>query len=169
MVHDSSEIAGAIRCALEDDTAALVERYVAGVELTVAVLGNDDPVALPTVEIVPKNEFYDYESKYAPGGCKHIIPARISPEATEACQRLSVTAHRALGCRGVSRTDMILDPDGAIWLLETNTIPGMTSASLLPDTAKKAGISYPELCRLLVEYALEDSDRSMNPQAKVRP
>jgi len=133
----------------------LVERYIKGTELTVAVLGNEDAVALPVIEIVPKNEFYDFESKYAPGGSEHICPARLSDEDTARVQELAVAAHKALGCSGVSRTDIIMDEEGVCWVLETNTVPGMTSTSLLPDSARVAGYSFPELCTKLIELALE--------------
>lgn len=159
LVHDPSELPEAIEAALAIDDKVLVERFVQGVEVTVAVLGNDDPEALPVIEIVPTAEFYDFESKYAPGGSTHIIPARISDEETEACQRYAMMAHAALGCRGVSRSDLIVDEQGKPWMLETNTIPGMTSTSLLPDAARKVGIEFGALCRLLVELALEDGPR----------
>lgn len=133
----------------------LIERFVKGTELTVAVIGNDDPVALPIIEIVPQNSFYDFESKYAPGGSKHICPAPLPEDLTARVQDLAVRAHRALGCRGVSRSDLILDEQGQPWVLETNTIPGMTETSLLPDAGRAAGMEFPELCAKLIEFALE--------------
>lgn len=159
IVHNPGELTDALDAALSIDTVALVERFVEGVEVTVGVLGNDDPTALPVIEIVPRNEFYDFESKYAEGGAQHICPARISNDQTNACQRIAIAAHQTLGCRGVSRSDLIIDATGTAWLLETNTLPGMTSTSLLPDAAAVAGLSFPRLCRLLVEYALEDGVR----------
>jgi D-alanine-D-alanine ligase len=155
IVHDSGELPAAIDKAFECDRDVIVEKFVPGVEVTVAVIGNDDAVALPTLEIVPSHEFYDYESKYVPGMSRHIIPARVSQAAREECQRLSVQAHKTLGCRGISRSDTIVDEDGAVWLLETNTIPGMTATSLVPDAAREAGIEFPEFCAMLVEFALE--------------
>jgi D-alanine-D-alanine ligase len=106
-------------------------------------------------EVVPAHEFYDYESKYVPGMSRHIVPARVSEEARLECQRVALAAHRALDCRGMSRADTIVTPEGAVYLLEVNTIPGMTSTSLLPDAARAAGIEFPELCDRLVEFALE--------------
>ena len=155
IVHDSAELPDAIAKAFRFDRQVLVERFVSGAEVTVAVLGNDDAVALPTLEIVPEHEFYDYESKYVPGMSRHIIPARVSQAAAEECQRLALQAHKTLGCRGISRSDTIVSEDGSVWLLETNTIPGMTATSLVPDAARAAGIEFPELCRMLVEFALE--------------
>lgn len=133
----------------------LVERYVEGTELTVAVIGSDDPQALPIIEIIPQSDSYDFESKYAPGGSQHICPARLSEEVAQRVSELAVKAHRALGCSGVSRSDFLLEEDGTAWILETNTIPGMTATSLLPDAARAAGISFPDLCTMLVGYALE--------------
>ncbi len=155
IVHEPGELPAAIDKAFEHDSVVLVERFVEGTEVTVGVLGNDEVVALPTLEIVPEHEFYDYDSKYVPGMSRHIIPAGVSAEQRDECQRLAVAAHKALGCRGISRSDTIVDRDGAVWLLETNTIPGMTSTSLVPDAARAAGIEFPDLCRMLVEFALE--------------
>ena len=155
IVHQPSELAAAIEKAFEYDRDVLVERFVEGTEVTIAVIGNDEVVALPTLEIVPEHEFYDYDSKYVPGMSSHIIPARVSEEARVECQRLAVAAHKTLGCRGMSRADTIVEEDGSVWLLEVNTIPGMTSTSLVPDAARAAGIEFPELCRMLVEFALE--------------
>ena len=155
IAHDPSELPAAIDEAFRHDDSILVEQFVSGAEVTVGVLGNEDLEVLPTLEIVPEHEFYDYDSKYVPGMSRHIIPARISDVARAECQRLSLEAHRALGCRGMSRSDTIVAGDGAIYLLETNTIPGMTATSLLPDAARAAGIEFPELCRRLVELSLE--------------
>lgn len=155
IVHDSTELQGAIEEAFRHDSVVLVERFIPGVEVTVGVLGNEEVTALPPLEIVPKHEFYDYESKYVPGMSKHIMPPRISEAAQEECRRLAIEAHRVLGCRGISRADTIVAEDGRVWLLEVNTIPGMTPTSLVPDAAREAGIEFGQLCRTLVELALE--------------
>lgn len=155
IVEGKDEIQEAIEKVWDFDDEILVEKYVEGKELTVAVIGNEDPRALPIIEIVPVNEFYDYESKYTPGASQHICPARLSDETTQRVQELAVKAHLALGCSGVSRSDFILDNDGTCWILETNTIPGMTGTSLLPDAARAAGISFAQLCTMLIGYALE--------------
>lgn len=155
IVADASGLRDAIEFAFGFDPLVLVERFEEGVEVTVGVIGNDEPVALPTLEIVPVNDFYDYESKYVPGMSRHIIPAGVSEEARVECQRLAVEAHRALGCAGMSRSDTIVTPEGTVFLLETNTIPGMTKTSLLPDAAAAAGIGFPELCEMLVRSGLE--------------
>jgi D-alanine-D-alanine ligase len=130
----------------------LVERYVAGLELTCAVMGEE---ALGVIEIEPTTRFYDYESKYAPGGSRHILPARISPNIYQRARNLALTAHRALGCRGVSRADFRFDPrsDGDLFCLEVNTQPGMTETSLVPEMAAHAGLSFGELVKWIVEDA----------------
>lgn len=156
IVEGAEELQKAIETDFEMDKKVVVETYVSGTELTVAVLGNNDPQALPVIEIVPQlGEFYDFESKYAAGGSDHICPARISEELTKKVQQTALAAHKALNCRGVSRTDIILGEDGTCWVLETNTIPGMTATSLLPDAARVAGMDFPQLCTKLIELALE--------------
>ena len=155
IVEKEEDLGPAIERAFEIDSLVIVEQFVKGTELTVAILGNDDPIALPIIEIVPKGEFYDFDSKYKPGGSEHICPARLPEELTENIQEQAIKAHKALGCRGVSRSDFIVDESSKPWILETNTIPGMTATSLLPDAAKAAGISFPELCTKLIEYAME--------------
>lgn len=155
IVEGEEAIADALGKAFAIDDEVLVETYVEGDEYTVAVVGNDEAEALPVIQIVPTNEFYDFESKYAPGGSQHLCPAPLSEDATAAVQRMAVEAHRVLGCRGVSRSDFIMDGKGAFWILETNTIPGMTGTSLLPDAARAAGMDFPALCTKLIELALE--------------
>ena len=156
IVQEETELAEAIDYVFTIDDSIVIEKFVEGTETTVAVLGNDDPEALPVIEIVPlAADTYDFESKYAPGGCEHIIPARLDDETTVRLQELAKRAHAALGCRGVSRTDFIIDSAGEPWILETNTLPGMTATSLLPDTAGHAGYTFPELCTKLIELALE--------------
>jgi D-alanine-D-alanine ligase len=132
----------------------LVEPYIAGKELTCAVMGDK---ALGVIEIVPTVKFYDYEAKYAPGGSKHLLPAPVSAEVYEACRRLALEAHRALGCRGVTRADFRFDDTlpglTGLACLEVNTQPGMTETSLVPELAAHAGISFEELVSWMVEDA----------------
>jgi D-alanine-D-alanine ligase len=132
----------------------MVERYVAGKELTCAVV-QDQPTDV--IEIVPAVRFYDYEAKYAPGGSKHVLPAQILPKVYQEVRRLTLAAHRALGCRGVSRADFRYDDrqEGTAGLvcLEVNTQPGMTETSLVPELAAHAGITFDELVRWMVEDA----------------
>lgn len=148
--------AAALDVAFGLDKEVLVETFISGTELTVAVIGNDEIQALPVIEIIPqKNSFYDFESKYAADGSQHICPARLDKQITKKVQETAVAAHKALECEGVSRTDIILDDQGVCWVLETNTLPGMTATSLLPDAGRAAGIEFPQLCTKLIEYAME--------------
>jgi len=130
----------------------MIERYIPGKELTCAVLG-DRP--LDVVEIVPATRFYDYEAKYAAGGSKHLLPAPILPNVYQEVRRLTLAAHSALGCRGVSRADFRYDDRGTgkLVCLEVNTQPGMTETSLVPELAAYAGITFDELVRWMVEDA----------------
>lgn len=154
-VSERSELAGAIELAGRAGGRVLVESCVEGTEITVPVIGNDDAHALPIVEIVTGAEFYDLKVKYEPSSMHHVIPARLAAGVYAHAQDLAVRAHRALGCRGCSRSDFIVRADGTPVILETNTIPGMTAESLLPDSARHGGIEFPELCTRFVEYALE--------------
>jgi D-alanine-D-alanine ligase len=154
-VSGPGELNHAIKEAAAYDERIIVERFVAGRELTVGVLGTNEPFALPVTEIVPKNAFYDYESKYATGGSEHIVPAGITDEQAARAQELGLAAHKSLGCRGVSRTDIILSGD-SMYVLEVNTIPGMTPTSLLPEAARVAGIPFGRLLDMLIEFALEE-------------
>jgi len=154
LVDDPAGMRVALEEALKFDTQALVEERLRGTEITVGVVGNRELQALPVVEIVPKRAFFDYRAKYDPGLSDEICPARIPAEATQAAQTLAVRTHRALGCRGLSRTDMILTEKGPV-VLELNTMPGMTVNSLLPKAAKADGIPFGELLDRLVRLALE--------------
>ncbi len=134
----------------------LVEPFIPGKELTCAVMGDK---ALGVIEIVPATKFYDYEAKYAPGGSKHLLPAPVSKDIYEECRRLSLAAHNALGCRGVTRSDFRYDDSlglKGLACLEVNTQPGMTETSLVPELAIHAGISFEELVRWMVEDASLD-------------
>jgi D-alanine-D-alanine ligase len=135
----------------------LVEPYLPGKELTCAVMGD---VALGVIEIVPATAFYDYEAKYAAGGSRHLLPAPLLPNVYQETRRLALAAHRALGCRGVSRTDFRYDDrvggTGGLICLEVNTQPGMTETSLVPELAAHAGTSFGELVRWMVEDASLD-------------
>lgn len=151
-------IQDAIDKAFEHDDQVLVEKYCKGRELTVGVIGNADPTALPIIEIVPRNEFYDFDAKYSPGGSTHICPAEIDEGIAAKIRSCAEQAHKAIGCRGESRTDFLLEENGDFWILETNTLPGMTATSLLPDAASKIGLSYENLCKKLIELALDIED-----------
>lgn len=132
----------------------LVEKFVPGRELTVAVMGER---ALGVCEIIPRGSFYDYTSKYAPGGSQHLVPAPIPPRDYEWALDVALRAHKALGCRGVTRADLRYDDTGGgeaqLYLLEINTQPGMTPTSLVPDIARHAGIGFDRLVSWMVENA----------------
>jgi len=139
-------------------TQALIEEFIDGVEVTCGVLEQTKgrgPMALPVTEIsCPKNTFFDYKVKYTKGAAEEITPARLSKELTKAVQKTALTVHQAMGCQGMSRTDMILRGE-TIFVLETNTLPGMTMTSLLPQGAAAAGITYSELLDTIIETGLE--------------
>jgi D-alanine-D-alanine ligase len=156
IVKTATDLPRALEKAGEYDNAILVESYIEGTELTGGVIGNNQLEALPLIEIIPDKsyEFFDYEAKYTAGATQEICPARINEELTQKAQSNAKIAHRALFCRGYSRTDMILR-DGQIYVLETNTIPGMTATSLLPQAAQKAGMNFSRLLDKLIELGLE--------------
>lgn len=165
IVRNAEDMAAALDTALAYDEEVLVEKFIDGTEITGPVLGNRELTPLPLVEIVPAGGFYDYEAKYTPGATEEIVPARITAEQTRRAQELAMEAHRALGCRGFSRTDMLVAEDG-IWVLETNTIPGMTPTSLLPRSAAAAGISFPQLLDRMIDLALEGRTLEPTPAAR---
>lgn len=150
-------VKNAVAKALADGSGALVEEFVEGVEVTCAVMGEGARArALPVIEIVPqKGEgFYDFEAKYLVGGSEHLIPPRLSDAVQSEIQRLSQVAHRALGCRGVSRSDFLVSHERGVFYLETNTTPGMTETSLVPDAARAVGLAFGELVEKLAFGAL---------------
>ena len=156
IVRTAEQLPQALHLALRHDNEVMVEAYIRGRELTVGVLGNQELIALPLIEIIPnaQYEFFDYEAKYQPGASREICPAPVEDQVRDKAQRYALAAHRALQLRGYSRTDMILRGD-ELYLLETNTIPGMTPTSLLPQAAAEAGIPFAELLDRLIELAME--------------
>lgn len=156
IVQETSQVPKALEMANQSDEYVLVEQFIDGKELTVPVMGKwQEEEALPIIEIIPKNELYDYESKYALGGSEHIIPARLDEATTKRIQDFAVKSHQVLGCEVYSRADFLLTEDGTPYLLEVNTLPGMTSTSLFPDSAKQAGISYEEMIESFVQLSIE--------------
>jgi D-alanine-D-alanine ligase len=156
IIRNERDIEAAIADASTYDRELLVEKFCAGRELTVGILGEQ---ALPIIEIIPKGGFYDFTNKYpflnpsAGGAAEHVCPAKLPEEQTRTIQDLAMRAHRALGLVVYSRVDIILPEDAEATVLEVNTIPGMTEASLLPEAAGVAGISYPELCERIIELS----------------
>jgi len=153
IVRAPDALAPALKIAFGFDREVVVEQCIDGVEISVPVLGVATPRALPAVEIIPTSGFYDFETKYNPGATEEICPARISAAAAATAAEYALRAHRALCCRGVSRTDMIVVGDAPI-VLETNSLPGMTETSLLPLSARVAGISFSALLDQLIREAL---------------
>ena len=153
-VEDPEALEWAIARALAYDDAVLVEEWIKGMEISTPVLVDR---ALPTVQIEPRGDHYDFANKYLPGATEEIVPARLRPETLAEAGRIALQAHRALGCAGATRTDAIVrDPDGEaeIVVLEVNTLPGMTATSLLPNSAQAAGIPFDDLCERLVKEAI---------------
>lgn len=158
-VYEERELIPALEMAFQYDPVALVEQFVAGMEVTASVLGNEAPVALPLVEIVSATGVYDYQAKYTAGLSSHIIPPRMPEEQQALVQNLAVRAFKALGCRGLARVDFIIDQQGQPLILELNTIPGLTATSLAPDAARAAGIEFPALVEKMLKLALNQNER----------
>jgi D-alanine-D-alanine ligase len=153
IVKKPEDLAAAISTAYQFDDEVMVERFIPGRELTVPVMGDD---VLPVGEIFPKNEIFDYESKYQAGGAEEVFPADLTGAQTVEVQMLALKAHRALKLEGFSRVDFRLDEHGCFWFLEANTLPGLTAASLFPKGAAAAGIPFPDLCEKLCELAIAE-------------
>jgi len=151
IVKEERELAAALSLAFQHDDEILVEQYIKGQEVQVGILDN---LPVGAIEIVPKNEFYDFEAKYTDGMAEHIFPARLDSILYEKAQQVGLKAHQALGCRGYSRVDLLVTPEGECFVLEVNTLPGMTALSLLPEIAAKgAGLSFEELVKRIIESA----------------
>ena len=156
IIKSEGELDSALAEVAKYDDELLVEEFIAGRELTIGILGDQ---ALPILEIIPKSGFYDFNNKYpflnpqAGGGAEHVCPAKIDKEKTKQIQDLALRAHRALGLQVYSRVDVLLPENGAATVLEVNTIPGMTEASLLPEAAAAAGINYVDLCLRIIELS----------------
>ena len=164
IARDVDEVASGLVLARRYDRRVMLQRFVSGVEVTVGVLATPEPVALPTLEILYDNETYDYDAKYTAGKSRHIIPARIPDPAREAVATAAGRAFRALGCEGMARVDFIVDEAWTPWVLEVNTIPGLTEVSLLPDAAQAAGIGFGELCERLVRHSVERHSGTVGPR-----
>lgn len=141
-----------IESAFAFDNRVIIEEYIKGREMTVGILGE---TALPVIEIIPKNMFFDFEAKYHPGLTEYVVPAELEEDLAQKVKEAALAAHRLLGCYGCSRVDMILGKDNQVFVLEVNTIPGLTATSLLPKAAKSAGIEFKELCYRLIKFAHE--------------
>lgn len=155
IVKSKKDIKKGIKGALKEGNKIIIEEHIKGKEITVGVLGNKNPKALPIVEIIPKTKFFDYKAKYNPKFCEEIAPARISVKATQKAQRLALKVYKLLDCKGFSRVDMILKGN-RIYVLENNTIPGLTPNSLLPKGAKADNISFSQLLEKIINFGLEN-------------
>lgn len=153
VVRQPDELRPALARAAEYDAEVMVECFIAGRELTVGILGD---VALAVGEIIPKHELFDYECKYTPGMSEEIFPAPIPDHVALEVQHLGLLAHQALKLAGYSRVDFLLAPDGHLFCLEVNTLPGLTSTSLMPQSAGAVGIGFPELCERICELARKE-------------
>jgi len=150
IVKDAADMDAALEEAFRYDDQVLVERFIDGREVQVGIL---DGKALGAIEIVPKNEFYDFEAKYTPGMAEHILPARLPAPIYAEVLKAGEVAHAALGCDGYSRVDFLVTEAGEAYILEVNTLPGMTDLSLLPEIARGAGIDFPDLVERIIQGA----------------
>jgi D-alanine-D-alanine ligase len=157
IIKDKNDLEKAISEAFIHDKMVIAQQYIKGREVTCAILDEgkgQPPIALPPTEIIPKGfEFFDYKAKYTPGATEEITPPNLPAEIISEIQEIAIKAHKILGCSGLSRTDMIV-VDKDIFILETNTIPGMTETSLYPQAAKAVGISFPEILDKIIQSAL---------------
>lgn len=152
MIHkDASTLGQGLKVALKYGDTCLMEKFVFGREMTVGVL---DGRALPVIELRPKREFFDYTAKYQDPDTEYLVNPDLSAAVRDACQEAALGAHRALGCDGFSRVDLIVAPDGSPTVLEVNTIPGLTERSLLPKAARAAGVEFPQLCEKIIQLAM---------------
>ncbi|RUM39900.1 MAG: D-alanine--D-alanine ligase [Desulfobulbus sp.] len=156
IVRKPADLPDALQLAFKHDTEVMVEEFVAGREITVGVIGNEELTALPLVEIIPSKQydFFDYEAKYKPGATREVCPAEIDDAIRDKAWQYGLAAHKALQLKGYSRTDMIVRGE-EIFILETNTIPGMTETSLFPQAAAKAGLGFSALLDRLVQLAMD--------------
>lgn len=155
-VHQEQDLTPALELAFQYDSVALLEEFIEGTEITASILGNSHPVVLPLIEIAFDNVFYDYNTKYTAGMSNHIIPPRLPEEQQDLAKKLAVRAFKAFGCRGLARVDLIVDHSGNPYILELNTIPGLTATSLCPDAARAAGMEFPELVEKMIKLALNN-------------
>jgi len=162
VVKRSEDFDGAVWFASEFDDEVMAERYVPGRELTVGILGDE---ALAVGEIIPRHEIFDYECKYTPGMSEEIFPARLAADVTAECRRLGLLAHQALKLSGYSRVDFRLTPEGRLFCLEANTLPGMTATSLLPQSGKAAGIEFAALCDRICRSARRGGAAPEQPES----
>lgn len=164
IARDEDAVASGLVLGARYDRRLLIQRFQAGTEITMGVLATPEVQVLPTLEITYEGESYDYTAKYTAGLSHHTIPARISEVAREEAAKAASVAFRTLGCDGMARVDFIVDAEGTPWVLEANTVPGLTALSLLPDAARSVGIEMPELCDRQVRWAVERHATRVGPR-----
>lgn len=155
IVEDMADLESAITEAFKYSGHIVVEEFIKGKELTVSILGNEEPKALPIIEIVPQSGRYDYTSKYTKGATEYIVPARLEATVADHIQHIALEAYKLLGCRGIGRVDVMLSDDNQPYVLEINTIPGMTATSLVPKAAAAIGISFADLCEQMLLMVID--------------
>jgi D-alanine-D-alanine ligase len=165
IAKDAEQTASGLVLAGRYDTRIMVQRFQAGTEITIGVLATPEMQVLPTLEIVSDNPVYDYDAKYTPGKSHHIIPARITERAQATAADAAGRAFALLGCAGMARVDIIVDAKNAPWILEVNTVPGLTELSLLPDAALAAGIAFDQMCQRLVDHGIQRHAHRVGPPA----
>ncbi|MFQ5574001.1 MAG: D-alanine--D-alanine ligase [Terriglobia bacterium] len=156
IAHKAEQLPEALIGAFSYGDKVLLEQFVTGTEVAVSIIGHKEPTALPIVEVIPKKEFFDFESMYTMGETDYFVPARLKRDVAEKVRSTALQVHSALKCDNLSRVDMIVGKDGVPYVLELNTSPGMTDTSLLPMAAEAAGIAFPDLVEKLTGFALED-------------
>lgn len=152
IVNNDSELSDALKAAFSYDSKVLIEKFISGRLLTVSIIG-EKPVALPIIEIKPKSGFYDYKSKYTEGLTEYIVPALLEEKLCKYITGIAIRSHSSLNCWGISRVDLILGSDNNAYVLEVNTMPGMTPISLVPKAAKAAGIDFDLLVEIILNLA----------------
>ena len=165
IARDVDAVASGLVLAARYDRRVLVQRFVSGTEVTVGVLATPDLLVLPPIEIVSDNPVYDYDAKYTAGKSHHVIPIRAPETVMPVLADAATRAFLELGCSGMARVDVILDSEWKPWVLEVNTVPGLTEVSLLPDAARAAGIEFDELCMRLVDHAVGRHRHHVGPTA----
>jgi len=154
-ISQPSALSDAVSTALKFSPEAIIEECLPGPEVTISIIGNGNPIILPTIEIISEKGIYDYEAKYTPGMSRHIIPPNVDPERVREAEEIAFKAYRLMGLKGCGRGEVMFDREMRPHFLEFNTIPGMTEVSLLPDSARAAGIEFGELCERLIEYSFD--------------
>ncbi len=155
VVRKPQHLPAAVKKAFSYDRQVFLEQFIPGVEIAIAILGNNPPGALPIIQIKTRKGFYDYQAKYTPGASLHQIPPQLPENVQKKAADVAIQAYHVLGCCDLARVDLIVDSKGKPWVLDINTIPGFTQTSLFPDAARAAGIAFDDLCQKLVDLCLE--------------